>query len=77
MPFSISAGERRVNVSGTARLANAKIAVEYGDALKTYYQRFCTSVSTDKKNVKDTLGQLSVQQYEDRCAGTEREDHIP
>lgn len=56
VPFSISAGERRVNVSGTARLANAKIAVEYGDALKTYYQRFCTSVSTDKKNVKDTLG---------------------
>ncbi len=56
VPFSISAGQRRVNVSGTAKLANAKIAVEYGDALKTYYQRFCTSVSTDKKNVKDTLG---------------------
>lgn len=56
VPFTITAEQRRVNVSGTAKLANVKVAVEYGEALKTYYQRFCTSVSTDKENVKDTLG---------------------
>lgn len=56
VPFSINAGQRRVNISGTARLANTKVAVEYGDALKTYYKRYCTSVFTDKENVKDSLG---------------------
>ncbi len=56
VPFTIDASQRRVNVSGTAKLANTKVAVNYGEMLKTYYTRFCTSVFTDKENVSDTLG---------------------
>lgn len=56
VPFSIEASQRRVNVSGTAKLANVKVAVNYGEMLKTYYSRFCASVITDKENVSDTLG---------------------
>ncbi len=56
VPFSIEASQRRVNVSGTAKLANTKVAVNYGEMLNTYYSRFCTSVLTDKENVSDTLG---------------------
>lgn len=56
VPFTIDASQRRVNVSGTAKLANTKVAVNYGEMLKTYYTRFCTSVFTDKENVSDSLG---------------------
>lgn len=56
VPFTIDASQRRVNVSGTAKLANTKVAVNYGEMLKTYYTRFCTSVFTDKANVSDSLG---------------------
>lgn len=45
-----------MNLSGTAKLANVKFAVNYGESLKTYYSRYCASVSTDKANVTDTLG---------------------
>lgn len=56
VPFTIDKGQRRVNISGTAKLANVKFAVNYGESLKTYYSRYCASVSTDKANVTDTLG---------------------
>ena len=55
VPFSINASDRSVTVTGTAKLANVKVAVNYGDNLKEFYKEFVSSVSTDKKNVKDTL----------------------
>lgn len=56
VPFTISAEQRHVSVSGTAKLANVKVAVNYGEDLVNYYPKFKVSVSSDKKNVKDTLG---------------------
>lgn len=55
VPFSINASDRSVTVTGTAKLANVKVAVNYGDNLKEFYKEFVSSVSSDKKNVKDTL----------------------
>lgn len=55
IPFSINKDDRSLTVSGTARMANVKIAVKYGDNLKEYYSDFIGSVETDKKNVTDTL----------------------
>ena len=61
VPFSINAADRSVTVSGTARLANVKVAVNYGDDLKEFYKEFVGSVSTDKKNAKDTLSFSSTE----------------
>ena len=61
VPFSISADQRKVNISGTARLANVKAAVEFGDDLKNDYVRYCASLSSDKKGATDTLGFASTE----------------
>ncbi len=65
MPFSITPKDRSVTVKGTAKLANVKVAVNYGDNLKEFYKEFVGSVSTDKKNVSDTL---TFKQNETRAA---------
>lgn len=61
VPFSITMEDRSVTVSGTARLANVKVAVNYGSDLQEFYKQFVSSVSTDKKNVKDTLTFTSTE----------------
>ncbi len=65
VPFSITPKDRSVTVKGTAKLANVKVAVNYGDNLKEFYKEFVGSVSTDKKNVSDTL---TFKQNETRAA---------
>lgn len=55
VPFTISLDQRRVNVSGTAKLANVKAAVNYGESLKEYYATYRSSLSTDKAGCTDTL----------------------
>ena len=62
VPFSITMEDRSVTVSGTARLAKVKVAVNYGSDLKEFYKQFVSSVSTDKKNVKDTLTFTSTEE---------------
>ena len=57
VPFRIDVGPKKVNVSGTARLANVKVTVNYGQNLTKYYDRYLSSLSTDKTgmNANDTL----------------------
>ena len=65
VPFSITPKDRSVTEKGTAKLANVKVAVNYGENLKEFYKEFVGSVSTDKKNVSDTL---TFKQNETRAA---------
>ena len=54
-PFQISADQRKVSVSATAKLYNVKVAMNYGADLLKDYPDFLITLATDKEGAKGTL----------------------
>lgn len=54
-PFQISADQRKVAVSATAKLYNVKVAMNYGADLLKDYPDFLITLATDKEGAKGTL----------------------
>lgn len=54
-PFQISADQRKVSVSATAKLYNVKVAMNYGADLLKDYPNFLITLATDKEGAKGTL----------------------
>ena len=54
-PFQISADQRKVSVSATAKLYNVKVAMKYGADLLKDYPDFLITLATDKEGAKGTL----------------------
>lgn len=54
-PFQISADQRKVAVSATAKLYNVKVAMKYGADLLKDYPNFLITLATDKEGAKGTL----------------------
>lgn len=54
-PFQISADQRKVSVSTTAKLYNVKVAMNYGADLLKDYPDFLITLATDKEGAKGTL----------------------
>ena len=54
-PFEISAGQRKVSVSATAKLYNVKVAVKYGADLLKDYPNFLITLASDKTGAKGKL----------------------
>lgn len=54
-PFHISADQRKVSVSATAKLYNVKVAMNYGADLLKDYPDFLITLATDKEGAKGTL----------------------
>ena len=55
VPFEISAADRRVNVSGTAKLANVKVSVNHGATLVADNPGCYTRVTSDKPGTRGYL----------------------
>lgn len=53
--FQISADQRKVSVSATAKLYNVKVAMNYGADLLKDYPDFLITLATDKEGAKGTL----------------------
>ena len=64
MPFSISEDQRHVHVSGTAKLANVKARIVFGDALRKDFPTFYATLSSDKTGA---TGKLRFAQDETRA----------
>lgn len=54
-PFQISADQRKVSVSATAKLYNVKVAMNYGADLLKDYPDFLITLATDMAGAKGTL----------------------
>lgn len=54
-PFQISADQRKVSVSATAKLYNVKVAMNYGADLLKDYPNFLITLATDKEGAKGKL----------------------
>ena len=54
-PFQISADQRKVSVSATAKLYNVKVAMNYGADLLKDYPNFLITLATDMAGAKGTL----------------------
>lgn len=55
VPFEINENDRHINISGTAKLANVKIAVNYGENISSGYSGYYTTVTSDKAGAKGSL----------------------